>query len=314
MDIIIELFILAFGMGLLVKGADTFLESSSKIARHFGISDLIISLTLVSFATSLPEFGVTIMSALDGIPSISLSNIVGSGIANICLIIGIPAVFVGVKIHDKIINRDAVAMIVSYILLVLDIAVGGINLFFGLAFLLAYCVYLYYLYQHNKHSKVKMKKTNKLWKQFILLLLSVAAVYLGSRLSVNSAVSIAHAVGISEWVIGATILAIGTSLPELAVVTQSILKKKVIMGIGTAIGSNIFNILVILGLASIASPLNIPLSKIWVDMAILLLSAVLVTWFMTTGHKITRREGFFLIMLYMGYLAYLLFFRITLAN
>jgi len=169
---------------------------------------------------------------------------------------------------------------------------------------------LYYLYHHNKEEKVRKKKHDRVGKQFLVIALGVAAVYLGAHFSVESSVNLARIVGLSEWFIGATVLAVGTSLPEISVAFQALRRRKPLMSVGTAIGSNVFNVFVILGLASFATPLLIPLAAIWFDLLVLLASAVIVTAFMASEHKVDRREGYALLAVYLFYLLYLFAFRV----
>lgn len=309
LEISTNLFILAISMVALLKGADLFLDSSIKIARHFGISELIISLTLVSLATSLPELGVSAIAAFMGKSSVSVSNIIGSGIVNICVIIGLPALFVTTQVHKKVIERDCKALILSYILLVVAFVNGSTNALIGLGFLLTYLVYLYYLYNHNKEEKTAKVDGDHMGKQVLLIAIAILAVYLGAQFSVDAAVNLAQLAGLSEWFIGATILAVGTSLPEVTVAFQAVRKKKVVMGVGTAIGSNIFNILVIIGGVSIFKPLTLPIRGILFDLVVLLFSAVLLTKLMSNGHNIGRSDGYRLLALYSIYLLYLIFVK-----
>ncbi|MCD4739992.1 calcium/sodium antiporter [archaeon] len=304
-----NLIILAIGMIILIKGADTFLEGSIKIARHFGISELIISLTLISFATSLPEMGVSLIAAFMGNYSVTVSNIIGSGIVNICVIIGLPAIFIITKIDKDIIDRDCLALIATYMALVIAFVAGGTNIFIGLTFLAGYCVYLYYLYHHNKAAGVKKARHANIWKQFAVICIGIVLVYAGSRFSVDAAVNLSRIVGLSEWFIGATILAMGTSLPEISIAFQAMRKKKIMMSIGTAIGSNVFNVLVILGLVSLTTPLQVNLWENWFDLIVLLASAILLTKLMLKENKVGRRDGCILFALYLIYLIYLLFFK-----
>lgn len=310
-EIVSNLIVLAVSMVFLLKGADAFLDSSIKLARHYGISELIISLTLVSLATSLPELGVSMISALIGNSSFSVSNIVGSGIVNICIIIGVPALFVTTQVHRKVIERDCIALVVAYLMLLAAFVSGSTNMFIGIAFLIAYLVYLYYLYHHNKKEEVVKEEDSEVWKQFGILALGVLGVYVGSHFSVEAAINLSRAAGLSEWFIGATMLAFGTSLPELSVVFQAMRKKKAVMSIGTAIGSNVFNVLVIIGAASIVTPLTLAFEEIWFDLIVLIASAVVLTARMSLGQHIGKKDGYYLLLLYCMYLLYLFFFRLA---
>jgi cation:H+ antiporter len=311
MELLLDVVLLAFGFALLLKGADIFVDGASDIARRLRISELIISLTLVAVATSLPETGVSIIAAFSGEEAVSISNIVGSVIFNVCIAFGAMILFMSYKPRQKIISRDSVAMVLAYLLLFIAmVTAGGITPLWGAVFLVAYLIYLYYLYRDVKEQRKSSKKTKEtagsIAKDVAFLLIGFIAIYVGSKISVDSAINIAFALGVSEWAIGATLLAVGTSLPEFAVSLGALRKGKLTMSLGNVIGSNIFDILVALGLSSFAGTLLISFEAIAVDISILLLTGVLVTLMAAYHEKMGRREGFILIMVYVIYLIYLL--------
>jgi len=305
MELLVNALILAVSMGILLKGTDILLDSSVKIAEHFGISHLVISLTLVSLATSLPEVSISFIAGVMGKAPISLSNIVGTTIFNTCLIVGIAALIGKIKVHQKVIDRDCVSLILCYLALMLVFWFGGLNWIIGLAFLLGYIVYLSYLYRHVKTEQLEKKRISNLSKHFFLVTIGAIAIYLGAKFSVSSAASIASLLGISSWTIGATVLAGGSSLPELVVAIGAMKKKRRVMAIGTVIGSNVLDILLGLGLASLVTPLLISFSSIAVDLLFGLISSVLLA-VLLLDREIYRKGGFLLLVLYFMYIAYLL--------
>lgn len=293
---LINIFLLLLSIMLLWFGSGKLVDSAGRIAGSLGISELVIGLTIVAFGTSAPEFAVTVNAALKGISSISVGNIVGSNIFNLGFILGAVAVIVPVKITPGLVRRDGVIMILStFILLIFfrDLTLSfteGIFLFMSLIGYLAFLFIMKVAPETDDISHVKAR-----WADWILLPASIATVIAGGNLLVDSGSSIARAMGISEWVIGVTIVAAGTSAPEMATSIAAAVRGRYGISAGNLIGSNIFNILGVLGIAGILRPLTIMQSSYYslVMLSVMVLLSVIL---MRTGWRICRAEGVLLIL------------------
>jgi cation:H+ antiporter len=305
LEILLSIATLALGMALLVKGADFFLNGSVKLARHFGVSELIISLTLVSIATTMPEIAVSLTSVFNNEPGLAVSNLIGTTMFNTCLLVGIVAHRRTIKIHQKVIDRDCLALILSYLVLLLAFGFGGVTQWLGVVLIVAYAGYLLFLYQHVKTEKLKRKKQKGLKKDLSLMSLGIIGVYVGSNLAVTSAETIICSLGVGEWLVGALLLGGGTSLPELTVAFHSIKKKKGAMALGTVIGSNVADLLVGIGASAIFYPLVMGFNQVGIDLCFGLISAVAITLLAVEG-EINRKDSYFLIGLFLTYFVYLL--------
>lgn len=319
--------LLILGFVLLVKGADLFVDGSSSIARALHISPLLIGLTIVALGTSSPEATVSIIAAVEGNPGVAIGNIVGSNIMNITLVLGVAAFIYPIKVQNETIRKELpYTLLVSVVLLVLvsDIALQGAshNLVTrgdGLIILLFFVIFLYYIFEVAKRNRVKNKEETKKqveeveqeqvttsWTKNILLTLGgLIGIIFGGELVVNNAVDIALSFGMSEALVGLTIVAIGTSLPELMTSVTAALKKESEIAIGNIVGSNIFNILFVLGTTAVIHPLSIE-SKLIVDVLIMILLTVAVLVFSRTSFKIGKYEGIFLVVSYILYTIFIL--------
>ncbi|HLD81767.1 MAG TPA: calcium/sodium antiporter [Patescibacteria group bacterium] len=308
--------LLFLGFALLVKGADILVDGSSSIAKKFGISDLVIGLTIVAMGTSAPELVVNIIASIKGNSDIAIGNVVGSNIANILLILGVASIIYplsitkGTAYKEIPLNMLAVALL---FVLANDFLIDGMNFSMitrsdGIAFFGFFLIFLYYTFGIAK-VKGKEKDDIKKYHPLIAALLVVGGIVcltIGGKLVVDAAVSIASRFGISQSLIGLTIVAIGTSLPELATSAVAAWKKSADIAVGNIVGSNIFNIFWILGLSSIIHP--IPLNSINnFDILVCFLATVLLFIFMYTGKKNTleRWQGIIFIGIYTSYLSYL---------
>ncbi len=272
-------------------GAQWLVDSASRIARLFGVSDLVIGLTVVAFGTSAPEFAVTILSALKGSPNISVGNIVGSNIFNLGFILGGVAIVHQIKITPKLVYRDGLFLLSMVLLLLFffrDLTlthVEGSILFFFLLFFIGYLFRSRETEIDVEHQEVKGTK-----KDFILLITGLGLVIGGSNLLVESARAIALSMGISEWVIGVTIVAAGTSAPEFVTSLVAVLKGRYGISAGNLIGSDIFNLVGVLGLAGMIRTLHIDLAATG-SLYMLVGMILIVILFMRTGWRLTRAEG-----------------------
>lgn len=302
-----EYVLLLVGFLFLIKGADFFVEGSSSLARILKIPSVIIGLTIVAIGTSAPEASVSINAALVGSNDIAISNVVGSNIFNGLVVVGVCAVLAAFSTNTDILKRDMpLNILVSAILCVMFLD-GHLNRLEGILLLLGMLLYLCSMIC----SALKSRETTPLipTRSFPVSLLSIAggliAVILGGNLVVDQACIIASHWGVSQNFIGLTIIAIGTSLPELVTSIVATRKGDSGLALGNAIGSNLFNILFILGASAVISPLNIQNESI-IDCILLTGSAVLLYVFARSHRKMSRMEGVVCIFLYIAYTAYLM--------
>ena len=306
-----EYLLLILGFVLLIKGADIFVGGASNIAKYFKIPTIIIGLTLVAFGTSAPEAAVSITAAINSSADIAISNIVGSNIFNLLCVLGITSLFTDVVADKEVISKDYRLSVFCAILLLMLILVNfvfGHSLVLGrLSGIVLLIVLGFYLYNMIKNAKVestdKQEKTKFNVKDVIFVLLGLVMIVFGGDLTVDNATLIAKAWGMSERFIGLTIVAIGTSLPELCTSLVALFKGENDIAVGNVIGSNIFNILFILGATSFIRPLNIGIESV-IDLMILIVGCIGVL-FMFNDLKIKRHEGISMLMFYATYCIYI---------
>ncbi len=316
---LIEILLMIVGIGLLIKGADFLIEGSSSLAEKLGVPKLVVGLTIVAFGTSLPELFVNIFASINKQSDVVLGNIIGSNISNIALILGLTAIIIGsIKIKKSTIWREIPYSLFATILL-LGLSVGFlatngvVSLVDGIILLSFFLLFLYYvsilIKNHKKIPEHKKSKISSISNSKLILMITggLIALFFGGKWTVNGAVSIAHYFGISEFVISATIIAIGTSLPELVTTITATRKGSFDMAVGNLIGSNIFNILFILGISATINPIIVP-SYIIMDIICLILITALMFVFMFIGkkHTIERKEGIILILLYVAYVIFII--------
>lgn len=310
--------LLVVGFALLIKGADWFVEGASSIAKILRISPLLIGLTIVAFGTSSPEATVSILAALDGSAEVSLGNVIGSNIFNITLVVGLTALLNPLKVESETIRKEIpFTLLGSAVLLVLisDIALQGFseNLLTrsdGLIFLLIFAVFMYYIFEvaRNNRDKIPVEETSEkaTWgKNIFWTVIGLAAIIFGGELVVRNSTEIAVSLGMSETLVGLTIVAIGTSLPELVTSIMAAIKKQSEIALGNIVGSNIFNILFVLGTSSLITPLPVN-SKIFVDIGLLVVLTVILLVFSRTNFRIGKIEGTFLAIAYVLYLVFII--------
>ena len=303
---IIDLFLLLAGLLILAGGSHFFISSSSYIARHFGVSEFIVGLTLVSVGTSLPEFGASVYASAYGSSAIAVGNIVGSNIANIALVLGVSIIICPIKTSETMLKRDGLIML-GVSLLFIGLALDGVSRIDGLVLMACFVLYMRLLYVQRRvgehePSVIRGAEDNTVLKETAKLLLGAAGVFIGAKLLVDSAIAIAVAIGVSQSVIGVTLVAFGTSAPELAVSLTALRKRYGDMVIGNIIGSNIFNILWVGGAASLIRPLSVDEALLGFSMPIMLFVAALLLVFMRTGWRLKRWEGAILVVLYVGFI------------
>ncbi len=302
-----EYVVLLIGFLLLIKGADFFVEGSSSLARILRIPSVIIGLTIVAMGTSAPEASVSINAALTGNNDIAISNVVGSNIFNGLVVVGVCAVMAAFQTNKDILKRDMPLNIGVSILLCLMFLDGRLSRLEGLLLLAGMALYLYFMVHSALKNREQAADIQVLSLPVSLLYIAggLAAVIAGGDLVVDKACIIAASWGVSQNFIGLTIIAIGTSLPELVTSIVATRKGDSGLALGNAIGSNLFNILFILGMSAVISPLNV-LGESIIDCMILAASAILLYFFARSDKKMVRWEGMVCILLYVGYTAYLL--------
>jgi len=309
----IVLYLIA-GLVLLFLGAEGLIRGSSNLAIKMGITPLVVGLTVVAFGTSTPELVVSLKAALLGNSSISLGNIVGSNIANIALILGVAALIRPLDVHAKVIMREIPIMIGISLLLLLLLVDGELGFFDGLIFVVGIVIYTIVnvlMARKEKNPEVDnefkegLKSKLGIPVSIFLMIAGLGLLIFGANLFVQSAVAIAKMFNISDAIIGLTIVAIGTSLPELITSAVAAYKKEADIAIGNVVGSNVFNILGILGITA----LIIPISSVgisYVDLVVMLFAAIILFPLSRTGFSISRWEGAFLLAGYAGYIYYLI--------
>lgn len=302
-----EYLLLLIGFVLLIKGADFFVDGSSSLARIMKVPSVIIGLTIVAMGTSAPEASVSVNAALAGSNDIAISNVIGSNLFNGLVVVGVCAFMAGFKTNPEILKRDMPLNIIVTAILCIMLLDRHINHIEGIILLISMAVYIAVMVisaLKNRETADECKILS-LPKSLIFIIGGLISVIFGGTLVVDNACLIAKDFGVSENFIGLTIIAIGTSLPELVTSITATRKGDSGLALGNAIGSNLFNILFILGMSATICPLNV-LSESIIDCIILLVSAVILYIFARTKKTMNRWEGIVCVFLYVGYTAYLL--------
>ena len=303
---IINVLLIVVGVALVLFGADKLTEGASALARRLNVPEIIIGLTIVAAGTSAPELFVSLVSALNGTPDMAVGNVVGSNTMNAMLIVGTAALVAPMVISPSTVKKDIPCSVLASILLAVLAFDGFLGRFDGIVLLLGFAAFMAYTLVQSKAGKDDVvKESSPVWKNILFIVFGLAGLVVGSNLFVDSASDVALSLGISEAVVGLTIVAGGTSLPELATSVVAARKGQSAIAIGNVIGSNVFNILLILGLTSAISPLEIE-GITTIDMAVMLLSVILVWLFSRTRYTVERWEGGLLLVIYIGYLVWLI--------
>lgn len=302
--IALEIILLIAGIAMLVKGADWFVCGTSQVAARYGISQLVIGLTVVAMGTSAPEASVSITAALNNSADITIGNIVGSNILNILIILGITALAAPICINRETICKDIpFLIIITLLFLVFSVTGNVINIFEGIVFLIIFVLYMLYLFKQakkNNDSEKNEVKEMAVWKMWTLAAVGLAVVIIGSKITVNSAKSIAYAAGMSERFIGLTIVALGTSLPELFTSVLAAVRGKADIAIGNIVGSNIFNILAVIGASAVITPVYCNQGFAF-DISVAVISALLLLILAAGKKKLGRISGIIMLLAYALY-------------
>jgi cation:H+ antiporter len=321
---IIHIISVIAGFMLLIKGADYLVDGSTSLARRMGVSTLVIGLTVVAFGTSAPELVVNIVAAFSGTPDIALGNINGTNIANVFLILGIAALFVRIPVKTRTVWREVPFMLFAGLLLVLLLLdrvltqsdVIALTRIDGLILLLSFAVFLYYLFVSAQKTKgaAKVEQTSiSRGRAFVLTGSGFAGLIVGGHLTVRGASELALSFGVSETLVALTIVAIGTSLPELAAAVTAARKGHTDLAIGNVVGSTVFNILLVLGLTATISPKTMVVDAINVQDAIIAFGAMLVMYIALfiggrsyADRGVGKRAGIVFLVLYVAYFVFVL--------
>jgi len=312
--------LLAIGFALLIKGADYFVDGASKIAALLRVPPLLVGLTIVAFGTSSPEATVSIIAAMEGSSEVSLGNVIGSNIFNITLVVGITAMINPLAVETTTIRKEIPFTLLASVALAAvasDIAlqmanINSIGRSEGIILLLFFLIFLYYIIEVALNSRepasdVAAVTGKGTWgKNIFITLAGLAAIIFGGDLVVDNATKIALSLGMSETLAGLTIVAVGTSLPELITSITAALKKKSEIALGNIVGSNIFNILFVLGVSATISPLAVN-DKIFTDIALMIILTAVLLIFSRSKFKISKVEGGILAAVYIAYLIFIIF-------
>ncbi|MCR4955585.1 MAG: calcium/sodium antiporter [Lachnospiraceae bacterium] len=307
--------ILIVGFVLLIKGADFFVEGSAAVAKKLNIPGMIIGMTIVAMGTSAPECAVSITASLKGSNELAVSNVIGSNMFNLMVVCGICALIVPLTIDATTLKREfPFSIIMGILLLAFGFMEMKLNRWEGIVFLVIFVLFLYYMVQSARKHKDKVLeeeageaeeeiKDLPMIKCLIFIVLGAAAIVLGGDFVVDSASKIAAQFGMSQTLIGLTIVACGTSLPELATSLAAARKNELDMALGNVIGSNIFNILLILGLAATIHPVAVTMENI-IDMIAMTVMSLLVYGFTLKSKKIVRVQGALMLLVYVAFIVY----------
>jgi len=309
--IFLYILLLIVGMFFMIKGADLFVEGASKVAKAMKIPSLIIGLTLVSIGTSCPELSVSIQSALKGMNDMSFGNVIGSNIFNTFVVIGVSSIFVPMLVSKNMFKYDIPILIFIYILLILMgfvITPNVINFWEGLVLFLlmiAYTVFLIIRSKNEPQEEEKDDKPRKWYVNVLFIIIGLAGIIFGGDFVVDSASYIAKQLGMSDLLVGLTIVAIGTSLPELVTSMVAAKKGENDIAIGNAIGSSLFNVVLILSTSAMFSPMPIQMLQLF-DVIVMLASAMMVLLFSAKKKEINRTGGIIFILVYVAYFTYII--------
>lgn len=314
---IINTILLILGFVILIKGADLFVDGASGIAENFRVSKMLIGLTIVAFGTSAPEFAVSVKSLISGNGDIVLGNVIGSNILNILLILGISALFHSLTVKNNTVKKELpITMLITTLFAVLlsdhlfdKSLVNTFTRSDGVIVLLFFTVFIYYLISMSRHKveEEKNKNTMPIVKAIIFTLIGLAGIILGSNFVVESASFIAKAMGVTERLISLTIIALGTSLPELVTSVTATRKGEYDIAIGNVVGSNIFNIGMVIGIpTAVLGGIGI-INFNYIDLIVMITASILLFMFSFKDYKITRKEGILFLILFITYYSYVLF-------
>lgn len=314
---LLSIILLVVGFIILIKGADWFVDGASAVASNFKVSKMLIGLTIVAFGTSAPEFAVSVKSLFAGSGDIVLGNVIGSNILNILLILGLSSMFHSLSVKNNTVKKELpITLLITTLLAVLLLdhlfdsrLTDSFTRSDGVVLLLFFLVFIYYLISmmRKKIDDDQEIPSMSLSKSLIFTVVGIVAIVLGSNLVVDSASYVASAIGVSERMIGLTIIALGTSLPELVTSITATRKGEYDIAIGNVVGSNIFNIGIVIGLPITLFGGITGITFNYIDLIVMILSAALLFIFSYNDYKITKKEGFVFLLLFVIYYSYVIF-------
>lgn len=318
---------LMIGLAMIVKSADILIDSTAKIAKRYGVSSFVIGITVIAFGTSAPELAVGIVSGVSHTNQLTLGNIIGSSYSNTALIVGISALVMPLRVKDSVLRRE-IPMLIG-----IQIALGGmmfingiLSRLNGVILLTGFMLFLLYIIKDSRKSLkiqfdaqgdidtdsdgnqipreiVQKEAGTSIIKLYVFSALSLAGLFLGGRLTVDSSTQIAESLGLSETLIGLTVVSLATTMPELITSVMAALKKEPDIVLGNCIGSNIFNILLVLGLSSLISPIPVE-PTLWIDTGVMILLTAFVFIVSWMQKAVRRTSGILLLIFYGGYITY----------
>lgn len=307
-------FLLVGGLVLLVAGGEVLVRGAAALARTFGMSPLVVGLTVVAFGTSAPELAISVDATLSGAPGIAVGNVVGSNIANILLVLGLAALVLPLAVRSRLVRADIPVMVVISVLLLVVALDGTIDRLNGAILLVVLIGYVTLTVIITRRQPVPRSRRSPESGgpghpavQVIFVALGVGMLVPGARLLVEGATEVASALGVSDLIVGLTAVALGTSLPELATSVVAVIRGERDMAVGNIVGSNVFNIGAVLGIAAIVAPEGIPVASavVWFDLPVMLAVALVLLPVAFTALAVARWEGALFIGLYAAYVAYL---------
>jgi len=318
---LLQVVLLVVGLVLLIKGADWLVDGSSGIAKYFGVSPMFIGLTIVAFGTSAPELAVSVSASLKGSSALAISNVVGSNIANTALVLGITSMIIPLAVQKNTIRKELpfnILITVVFFAMLMRNGSFSIDRWDGIVLFVLLVIFIEYTFvmalndrKLTLQPELKKKQENKdkkiIIKNSIFTIIGLVMVVYGADLTVNSATKIALAMGISEALVGLSMVALGTSLPELVTSISAAMKKEIDLAVGNIVGSNVFNILLIIGFSSVVNPLKVNVDSYWIDLTYLLGLAIFLWIFSATKKKIQRWEGCILFASYIAYMIFIMF-------
>jgi cation:H+ antiporter len=315
---LVDILLITIGMALLIFSANWLVEGASSIATRLGIAPLTIGLTVVAFGTSMPELVVNVMASFGGNSGLAIGNVVGSNTINIFLILGIAALVRPLNVQSKTVRVEIpFSLLGALVLFVManDMLFDGMEESVltrtdGLTLLAFFIIFLYYTFRSAKSDPLAPAsevKQRKVWLSIIMIVVGIGGLVGGGKVIVDSAVSMAQMLGVSDSLIGLTVVAIGTSLPELATSVVAAYKGNSDIAVGNVVGSNIFNVFMVLGISGALKPIPLHASAN-IDLLVTCLASVLLFFFAIVGpgRQIDRKEGAAFVLIYLGYLAYLI--------
>ncbi len=322
-----QYFLLILGLIMIVRSADVLITSTSKIAKRYGVSSFVIGITVVAFGTSAPELAVGIISGITHTNQLTLGNIIGSSLSNTAMIVGISAIIMPLQVRDSVVRREIPMLTgIQIILTIMLFTDGRLSRIDGAILLSGFIGFMLYIIKDSRGSLkididaegdidtdadgnqvpqeiIDAKGKENMIKLWCFSVLSLVGLFVGGRLTVGSSTNIAHSLGLSETMIGLTVVAIATTMPELITSIIAAVKKEPDIVLGNCIGSNIFNILLVLGLSSVISPITTE-AALWLDVSIMLILTIFVFIVSLVRKRVRRGAGGFLLIIYISYLVY----------